>query len=544
MRRWRGHPRAVLATLCLAFFMTLLDTSIVNIAIPDMLEGLDATFDEILWVLNAYVLVFAVLVLLCGRLGDLLGPRAMLVAGMTVFTVASLLCGTAPNAGVLIAARAIQGLGAACMMPQTLTLLTETFPPERRGMAFGIWSAVGGVAPIAGPLVGGALVDLYSWRWIFLINLPLGALIVAMALLLVPEVAERPRSRPDVRGVVLSTLALLLVTYGLIEGQKHDWGRVWSFVTIPLIIGTGAALFAVFLFDQRRRQGRQPLLPFAVFAVRDFSTMMYVTGAVLFAVAAFLLPVTVYLQAVLGLSAFGAGLVLAPPMVMQFMIAPVSGRLTDRIGGKFILLTGLVLVAAGIALMAAMAHPDSHWSALMPGLLIAGSGLGAVFATMNAMAMKNVPQSLAGTASGVVSTVRQLGMVFGAAAIGAVLQNRLATELPQEAERRSGELPPAVRTEFVRSFDRVSEGGLEVGDPRSGGLVQPPAGLPRDLLATVRSAAEEVFDHAFTTAMRVGIAVPVALLVLAAVACLRLKRTGPASVPASGEPNRASRPTG
>ncbi|MFD9907145.1 DHA2 family efflux MFS transporter permease subunit [Streptomyces sp. NPDC059063] len=535
--RWRGHPTAVLVTLCLGFFMTLLDTSIVNVAIPHMVDGLDATFDQVLWVLNAYVLVFAVLVLLCGRLGDLFGPRAMLVVGMTVFTLASLLCGLAQSAEVLIAARAVQGLGAACMAPQTLALLTATFPPERRGAAFGVWSAIGGVAPVAGPIVGGALVNEASWRWIFLINLPLGVLIVAMALALVPEVEERRRSALDVRGVVLSTLGLLLITYGLIEGQKYDWGQVRSFVGIPLIIGVGVALVAVFVLDQWRRQDRQPLLPFALFSDRGFSTMMFVTAAVLFSVAALLLPLTIYLQSALGLSALGAGLVLAPPMVVQFVLAPVAGRQTDRIGGKFILFAGLLLFAAGLGLVAATARHDSHWSALMPGLLVAGAGMGAVFATMNAMAMKDVPPKLAGAASGVVSAARQLGMVFGGAAVGALLQNRLATELSEEAGRNAARLPPQAREPFVRGFESATEDGLEVGAQQSARLVRPPSGLPREALADFEAAATDVFTHAFTTAMRVSMALPLAVLVVAALTCLLLRK--PARTPAAAPSREA-----
>jgi EmrB/QacA subfamily drug resistance transporter len=524
MRRLRGNPWAVLATLCLGFFMTLLDTSIVNVAIPDMLDNLNGTFDQVLWVLNAYTLVFAALVLLSGRLGDVLGSHNMLITGLVLFTVASALCGLAQNTGQLIAFRALQGLGAACLMPQTLTLLTAVFPSERRGTAFGVWSAIGGVAPVVGPIAGGALVTGLSWRWIFLINVPIGVLAVVMAIGLVPNVTQRRRKSLGLLGAVLSTLGLLLVTYGLIEGQRYDWGTITSFISIPLVIGVGLVLIVLFLLDQGRRQGSQPLLPFALFRVRDFPTMMFVTAAVLFSVAALLLPLTVYLQSVLGLSALGAGLVLAPPSVVQLLLAPIAGKQTDRIGGKYILLAGLLLFGLGFGLVALMVSPGSHWPVLMPGLVVAGVGMGSVFAAMNAMAMKNVPLKLAGAASGVVSTARQLGMVLGAAAVGALLQNRLAADLKSEAISRAGLLPPDSRGAFVGGFSHAAEHGLQVGAQQSGGLVKPPPGLPAQLASKLASLATQTFDHAYTSAMQAAILLPVGVLVVAGLSCLLLKR--------------------
>src|SRR6266480_2558925 len=247
MAKLRGNPWAVLVVVSLGFFMTLLDLTIVNIAIPDMINRLHASLDGVLWVLNAYALVLAVLVITAGRLGDLLGPRTMFVAGIVVFTAASAACGLAPGAGWLIGFRAVQGLGAAMLMPQTLAIVTMTFPPERRGAAFGIWGAVAGLATIAGPTLGGLLVTAFDWRWIFFVNLPIGAAVLGLAFILIPDVRPGRKHRLDLPGVLLASAALLAICYGLVEGQKYSWGKINSFLSIPLVIGAGIVLLAVFL---------------------------------------------------------------------------------------------------------------------------------------------------------------------------------------------------------------------------------------------------------------------------------------------------------
>src|SRR6201993_3721443 len=236
--------------------MTLLDLTIVNIAIPNLITNLHASLDDVLWVINAYALVLAVLVITAGRLGDLIGPRIMFMGGVGVFTVASAACGLAPNPGWLIGFRAVQGLGAAMLMPQTLTIITMTFPPERRGAAFGIWGAVAGLATIAGPTLGGLLVTAFDWRWIFFVNLPIGVAVLAVTPLIIPPVRPGRRHRFDVLGVTLASLALLAICYGLVEGQRYDWGTIHGILSIPLVIGVGVVLLAVFVLVQKLRQDR------------------------------------------------------------------------------------------------------------------------------------------------------------------------------------------------------------------------------------------------------------------------------------------------
>lgn len=359
MTRWRGNPWASLITICLGFFMTLLDLTIVNIAIPNMMTSLHASLDGISWVLNAYLLVLVALLITAGRLGDVVGPKRLFIAGLVVFTIASALCGVSQSVSEVVAWRAVQGLGAAVMMPQTLTILTNSFPPAKRGTAFGIWGAVAGIATIAGPTLGGFLVTDISWRWIFFINVPVGIVTLVMALMLLTDTRLGRRHRLDVLGVVLSSLALLGLTYGVIEGQHYNWGKVTGFVTIPLIIGIGAALLVGFFVQQWLRQRREPLVPFALFADRNYSVMNFVAATVSVGMLGMMLPMTIYLQAVLDYSALKAGLVMAPMSVIAMFIAPVTGRLSDKIGGKYILFVGLLLFAAGFGWIIAAARYDS-----------------------------------------------------------------------------------------------------------------------------------------------------------------------------------------
>src|SRR6266705_3330924 len=276
MTKLRGNPWAVLVVVSLGFFMTLLDLTIVNIAIPNMIDKLHASLDGVLWVLNAYALVLAVLVITAGRLGDLLGPRPMFLSGVAVFTAASVACGFAPSPGWLIGFRAVQGLGAAMLMPQTLTIITNTFPPERRGAAFGVWGAVAGVATIAGPTLGGLLVTAFDWRYIFFVNLPIGVVVLALAGIIIPDLRPGCRHRFDIPGVLLASAALLAICYGLVEGQKYNWGTITSFISIPLVLGTGVVLLALFLVAQKLLQDREPLIPFSVFRDRNYAVTNWV----------------------------------------------------------------------------------------------------------------------------------------------------------------------------------------------------------------------------------------------------------------------------
>ncbi|MFF2192465.1 DHA2 family efflux MFS transporter permease subunit, partial [Streptomyces sp. NPDC058157] len=423
MRKWRANPWAVLVTLSLGFFMTLLDLTIVNIAIPDMMSGLGASLDRTLWVVSGYALALSVLIITASRLGDRYGPRALFAAGLAVFTLAGVGCGLASGATALIAARVVQGLGAALLTPQTTTLIASVFPAARRGTAMGVWGVVAGLATLSGPTLGGILVSAAGWRWIFLVNVPVGLAALALTFLVVPDIRPARTRRFDLTGVLLSGAALFCLAFGLQEGRRYDWGT-----GIQALLAAGAALAVAFLLHQRRRQGREPLVPFALFRDRGFTAMTALVGLVSVAMLGLVLPFNLYLQSVLGLSAVKAGLVLAPSSLVSMAVGPFAGRLADRIGGKYVLLAGLACYTAGIVAIVLIAAPATAWYAFVPATLATGLGVGCIVAPMSAEAMRHVPPHLAGAASGVNNTVRQIGSVVGAAAVGALLQGRLAAE--------------------------------------------------------------------------------------------------------------------
>jgi EmrB/QacA subfamily drug resistance transporter len=519
MRKLHGNPWAVLVVVSLGFFMTLLDLTIVNIAIPNMIDKLHASLDDVLWVLNAYALVLAVLVITAGRLGDLLGPRTMFVAGIAVFTAASAACGFAPGPGWLIAFRAVQGIGAAMLMPQTLALVTMTFPPDRRGAAFGVWGAVAGLATIAGPTLGGLLVTAFDWRWIFFVNLPIGAAVLAVTFYIIPRFQPGRRHRFDILGVGLASLALLAICYGLVEGQRYNWGTVTSFISIPLVIAVGVLLLGVFLLVQKMRQDREPLVPFALFRSRNFTLMNWVSGTLSIGMLGIFLPFTIYLQSALGFTALKAGLTMAPSSVVMIILAPILGRLTDKIGGKYILLTGLTLFAIGMGWAVLIATPHSAWYDFLAPLIVAGLGMGGTFPPMTTTAMRDVDPRMAGAASGVLNTTRQVGSVIGTAAVGALLQNRLVSSLTSQATTASASLPAQARGPFVSGFRQAATSGLIGGAPT--GSV--PAGTSPGLAAQLRRLGAEVFSQGYVHAMRWTMVLPIAVVALAAVSCLAIR---------------------
>jgi EmrB/QacA subfamily drug resistance transporter len=523
VRKYRGDPWVVLIVMSLGFFMTLLDLTIVNIAIPDMISRLHASLDGVLWVINAYALVLAVLLITAGRLGDLWGQRRLFIIGVILFTLASAACGFSPTVGWLIAFRALQGVGAALLLPQTLAILTTVFPPQRRGAAFGIWGAVAGVATIAGPTLGGLLVSAFDWRYIFFINVPIGAAVIVMSVFLIPDVKVGARHRLDVPGVLLATGGLLAICYGLVEGQKYGWGQIVSFISIPLVIAAGVVLLAIFLLVQARTQDKEPLVPFTLFHDRNFSLMNWVSGVLSVGMMGIFLPFTIYLQSALGFSALKAGLTMAPASIISMFVAPVAGRMTDKIGGKYILMSGLMLFAIGFGLTAVIATTASQWQDFIWTLSIAGLGMGCTFAPMTTVAMRNIEPRVAGAASGMINTVRQVGAVIGTAAVGALLQNRLAAALPVAAARHAGSLPLGARQNFITGFAKSAQHG-SAANPTQGGNVKLPPGTPASLASEIHKVASEVFSAGYVTAMHSTMIWPIALLVVASLSCLGIRR--------------------
>jgi EmrB/QacA subfamily drug resistance transporter len=518
----RHSPWLALITLCLGFFMILLDTTIVNIAIPNMIDKLGASLDEILWIINAYILIFAVLLITAGRLGDLYGPKRLFIIGLIVFTLASAACGLAQTPGQLIAFRVIQGIGGALLTPQTLSTITMIFPPEKRGAAFGIWGSVAGVATIAGPTLGGWLVTNWDWRWIFFVNVPVGIATLTLAIVALPDIQLHRRHQLDWVGTALATVGLFLVCFGLIEGEHYDWGTVTGPITIPLIIGSGVLILAVMLWQQYLQRDGEPLIPFTIFADRNYSLMNAVVAAIAFGMFGLFLPLTIFLQSVLGLSALQAGLTFAPMSLVSVFVAPFAGRFADKVGGKWILFAGLLLWTIGMWTLVEFTTVDSTRWSLLPSLLIAGFGLGMTFAPLQTIAMLNIQPQVAGAASGFINTTRQLGAVIGSAAVGALLQAQLATQLPESAKENAAALPAQFRDQFVEGFSNAASSGLQVGAGQTG--VRLPAGIPEQVKPTILEAATKTFHEGYVTAMHYTLLLPLCVLAVAVLLVLFVRR--------------------
>ena len=524
MSRIRNHPMAALSVLVLGLFMTLLDLTIVNIAIPSILDGLHASLDQVLWVLNAYSLLYAVLLITSARLGDIYGPRNVFAVGVLMFTAASAFSGLAQDPTQLIVSRALQGLGAAVLAPQGLPLMMSLFPVEKRGGVFAIYGVMAGLAVIAGPVVGGFLVTHFGWRSIFTVNIPIGLVTFAFAMLLIPDLRPGRRHRLDLIGIAMATTGLLGVIFGLIEGQRYDWGVVTGFITIPEIIGAGVLMLAAFLYYQSRRQGGEPLLPFEVFRNRNFTLMTLVMAAMGFAILGIYLPLTIYLQSVLGLSAIDAGLTIALQPVAMIVSSGVASSLVQRVNGKYLLIPGLLALAAGTGYIDWAAHANSGRWDFIPGLVISGLGMGCIWTPVFSMATRDLPAHMAGVASGVINTIQELGGVLASAVVGPFLQNRLAVSLHDQAVAASGRLPAEYRDPFVNGFSNAAHSGFEVGAGQTGTTVQLPA--------QVQEIAHYVFTHAFVDAMHPTLILPIAVLVLAAVstAFVRSRKATPVAV--------------
>ena len=521
MSQARTNPWLVLLVLCTGFFMILLDTTIVNVAIPAMSTGLNTTLDQILWVLNAYILVYAVLLITAGRLGDLYGQRNLFAIGLAIFTLASALCGFAQNANELIAARVLQGVGGAVLTPQTLAILTSLFPPERRGAAFGIWGGVAGLATVAGPTLGGAIVTYIGWQWIFFVNVPIGIAAFIATFLIVPDLRPGRSHGWDLVGVFLTTAGLFAIVFGLIEGQRYNWGEIGSYViTIPEVIVGGVLLIVVFIVWERFQS--EPLVPLSIFKNRNFAVANWIAAAIAFGMMSLFLPVVIYLQSVRGFSALTSGLTLAPMSLTSMLVAPFAGRFADKIGGKYILMAGISVFAIGFGTVVYVAGPDSTWINFLVPTIVAGAGMGMTFAPMTTVAMRNISPQMAGAASGLLNTTRQLGAAIGSAVIGAILQSQLATTLHNQAVSHASALPPAFRGQFIAAFSTVAANGFEIGTGQSGAKLPP--GLPPAVAQQLTALAHDVFVSGFIDAMKNTLVVPIAFLAFTALTTLFIQR--------------------
>ena len=510
-------PWSILPPLCLGFFMIMVDTTIVNIAVPTLQEAFDASLVTVGWVNSAYLLTFAVLLLVTGRLGDRFGPRPVFMIGLVVFTLASLACGLAGSVGMLIAARAVQGIGGALMTPQTMAMITRVFPAQKRGAALGIWGSVAGVATITGPVLGGVLVETVGWEWIFYVNIPVGAIALWLSVRALPTLPTQARTF-DGLGVVLSIVGLGLLVFGLQEGAAYDWGTIVGPISVPLVLGVGLVVSVAFVLWQRHR-GDDALLPLRLFVRRNFALANVAGAAVSFAMTGIFFPFTLYLQQVLGLSPLHAALVGLPGSLISGVVAPFAGRLSDKVAAKWVVFSGFAVLAVSIGVLATQVQPDvAVWRLVVP-MLGFGVGTGLVFSPLSNLATTGLDQRTAGAGAGAFNTTRQIGGVIGSAVVVATLTSRLASTIPAAARDAAADLPAELREPFVEGFRRAASQGLGA----AGGGFQVPDGVPADVAEQVRAAAQSAVDAGFATAAAQTLAVTVAMLVVGALCALAMR---------------------
>ncbi len=414
----RSRSGAVWAVIVtgLALFMASLDNLVVTTALPVIRVHLHAGLSGLEWTVNAYTLTFAVLLLSAAALGERFGRRRIFVVGIAVFTVASAAAGLAPNIGVLVAARAVQGAGGAMILPLSLTLLSAAVPPERRNAALGIWGAIGGIAIAIGPLVGGAVTTGWAWQYIFWLNVPVGIVLVPLAWWKLRESRGVP-ARLDLGGVALVSVGLFGLVLGLVRGNAHGWtsaGVAGSFVI-------GAVALAAFVGWELRSD--HPMLDVRLFRHRAFAAVNVTALLFSFGMFGSIFFLSQFLQTVQGYSPLGAGLRVLPWTGMPMLLAPLVGLLAERFGGKPLVVIGLVLQATGLAWLAAMVTPTTPYLEMVPAFVVAGVGMTLFFIPLASLVLGSVPTALEGVASGANSAFRELGGVLGIAVLGAVFSS-------------------------------------------------------------------------------------------------------------------------
>jgi EmrB/QacA subfamily drug resistance transporter len=442
------RPWPALFALCLGFFMILVDTTIVTVATPAIISDLHADVNSVVWVTSAYLLAYAVPVLITGRLGDRFGPKNLYLVGLTVFTLASLWCGLTTSIGALIAARVVQGLGAAMLTPQTMAVITRIFPADRRGQAMALWGATAGVATLVGPILGGVLVDALGWQWIFFINVPVGLIGFGLAMRLVPRLPTHTHHF-DWLGVALSGLGMFFLVFGIQQGHKYHWNG-W---VLTSILG-GVALFAVFVVWQSKNRA-EPLVPLHLFRDRNFSISNFSISTMSFTATAMGFPTMLYAQLVRGDSPLEAALLFVPMAVVSIVMAPIVGRFTDKVHPRALCGLGFAITALAIFLISRTLTPGAPVWHILAAMALLGFGMAGIWAPLAATATRNLPLQLAGAGSGVYNATRQVGAVLGSAAIAVLIDSRIAAHGLSggaDAAQSLAQLPAVVRSPFSQAM--------------------------------------------------------------------------------------------
>jgi EmrB/QacA subfamily drug resistance transporter len=419
-----------LGALSFGLFMVMLDNTIVNVALPAIRNDLGIGVSELEWVVTAYALTFAVLLLTGGKLGDMYGRRRIFTIGLVVFTVSSLACGLSSTAPELIAARAVQGVGSALMMPATLSIITATFAARERGAAIGIWAGVSAMALAIGPLLGGVITEHISWNWIFFVNVPVGVLAVIVSLLVVRESKDMSHEqRLDVPGLLTSGIGLLALVYALIEAHRLGWT---SATIVSLFVVATVALSAFVVLELHQRV---PMLDLSLFRNGTFAGANLVAILVTLAMFGIFVFFPIYMQNLLGWSPIQAGAALLPWTILIVIFAPIAGKLSDKVGSRWLMAAGMATVGLCCLELSTVSVDSGFWR-MLPGFILGGLGMAFVMTPMSAAVMGSAPVDKAGVASGVLNTFRQVGVALGIAITGAIITNREAAAL------RGGADPP------------------------------------------------------------------------------------------------------
>jgi EmrB/QacA subfamily drug resistance transporter len=463
-----------LIAVCTAIFMLLLDITVVNVALPDIQRSLHSTFSDLQWVVDAYSLTLAAFLLTAGVVGDIYGRRMIFAIGLAVFSLSSLLCGLATSSLMLNLCRAAQGVGGAIMFATSLALIAAAFTGRDRGTAFGVFGAVTGGAVAVGPLVGGAITSGIGWRWIFFVNVPIGAIAIVVTLSKIAESRDTRTRRVDLVGFVSFSLSLFALVFALVRGNDEGWG---SNKIVGLLVGA-AVLMAVFIVNEAKT--KDPMLKLALFKKPAFVGINIVAFALSSSIFAMFLYLTLYIQDDLGYNPLPAGVRFLPLTLLAFIVAPFAGRLTVRIQSRFLLGGGLLLVAIGLFLMS-HTHPDSTWTVLLPGFIICGAGIGMVNPVLASGAISVVDHHESGMASGANNTFRQVGIATGIAVLGAIFQSQIVSHTR------------AVLNQSAIGKLVATHGGAQLNAALAGGGVREAAAS-----SAVPAAAKPTLFHAYS----------------------------------------------
>ena len=477
-----------LAAMCFALFMIMLDNTVVNVAMPSIQRDLHASFDSLEWVINSYVLSFAALILLGGKLGDRFGRKRIFLVGLAIFTASSVWCALANGDSQLIAARSLQGVGGALLNPLSLSILVNAFPRAQVPTAIGIWAGVSGLGLALGPLLGGYLVEHHGWASVFWINVPIGIIAAIVTTLVVRESSDSSTHTLDIVGTVIVTAALFGLIWGLIQTNTHGWT---SFSTLgPLV--AAIVLFGLFIVYESRIS--DPMIPLTFFRTRSFDTAAIVVTLVGFALFGTIYFLTLYLQNVRGYSAIGAGARTLPMTLMVMLVAPVAGKLSGRFGPRPLMTIGMISAGIGMLILAQLSTTTSYWTGILPGFVLIGAGIALTMPTTTGVAMGSVDPRKSGIASGVINASRQVGGALGIAVLGSIN----ATTSAGRWDEYVGSLPAGAQAAAAKAADAVSSGqvaAITAQSAKVGG---------RDAGAQAGAAAADAFVHGLSTALYVG----------------------------------------